>query len=222
MVEAGSTTDELQRLRERVAALEQAQRERASAESELVKAHANLLALLENTEDFILFSDREGRPLFFNSAYARLMKHMLDLDMRPGLKPHELLPDPDARAMWDDFHRRVLGGERFSVEIEYPTPEGELHHFEVRYNPVLQDGEIVGFSEFSRDITDRKRADAALRDNQDRLEQEVIDRTRALTESEARFRALTERSADVTLIVKSDGTCLYVTPSIRALGYEPE
>ncbi len=184
------------------------------------KAHANLLALLENTDDFILFSDTTGSPLFFNSAYANLMRHVLGIEMRPGLKPHELLDDPEVRAMWDDFHRRVLSGERFTVEIEQPTPDG-LRSFEVRYNPVLDGGKIVGFSEFSRDITDRKRAEAALRGARDRLEVEVAERTRELRASESRFRALTERSVDVTLIADPTRGFTYASPSVRRYGYEP-
>ncbi len=212
---------ELDALRARVRELEQADAERRRAEQALKQAHANLLALLENTDDFILFSDRSGRPLFFNSAYANLMRAMLGIEMRPGIKPHELLPDPDVRAMWDRIHERVLGGERFTVEIEQPTPEGEVRTFEVRYNPVVEGDHIVGFSEFTRDVTDRKRVEDALRKARDRLEQEVAERTRELQASESRFRGLTERSADVTLIADRAGLCRYASPSVRQYGYDP-
>lgn len=186
------------------------------------KAHANLVALLENTDDFVLFSDTAGSPLFFNSAYANLIREMLGIEMRPGLKPHELLDDGEVRAMWDGFHRRVLHGERFTVEVEQPTPDGEVRHFEVRYNPVLDGGRIIGFSEFSRDITDRKHAEATLRHARDRLEAEVAKRTEELRASESRFRALTERSVDLTLIADPNGTCRYASPSVRRYGYEPD
>ncbi len=183
------------------------------------KAHANLAALLENTDDYILFSDTTGSPVFFNSAYANVVRYILGVEMRPGLKPHELLDDPEVRAAWDGFHRRVLSGERFTVEMEQPTPDG-LRQYEVRYNPVLDNGKIIGFSEFTRDITDRKRSEAALREARDRLEAEVAERTRELQASESRFRALTERSVDITLIADRNGVCRYASPAVQRFGYD--
>ncbi len=71
------------------------------------------LALLEDTDERILFSDSEGFPVYFNRAYAEAMKELLGLEMKPGIKPHELLPTAEAREVWEGFHRRVLSGEQF-------------------------------------------------------------------------------------------------------------
>jgi PAS domain S-box-containing protein len=162
--------------------MEQAQEYRRS--SEAVKAgHANLLALIENTDDFVLFSDRNGSPVFFNSAYAKVMKAVLNLDMKPGVKPHELLDDADAREMWEGFHRRVLAGERFTTQLTQPHPDGGELCIEVRYNPVMRDGEIIGFSEFSRDITGKKLAERQLKEAQSQLEAKVFERTTELARS---------------------------------------
>ena len=77
------------------------------AEDDLAGSNANLRALIETPQDFILFSDREGRPLVFNSAYAQVMKQLLGIDMRPGLKPHDLLPNADARAVWEEWAEKL-------------------------------------------------------------------------------------------------------------------
>lgn len=180
--------EELRQARQRIKELEAADTERRRSEEALQETNANLNALIENTTDYILFSDREGRPVFFNSAYAGIMKEILNLDMRPGIKPHELLPDPEIRAEWDEYHRRVLSGERFTFEFSYPRPHNEDLHVEVSYNPVIKDGEIVGFSEFTRDITQRKQAETVLRQSRDRLEREVAERAGELRESERRLR----------------------------------
>jgi PAS domain S-box-containing protein len=210
------------RLRTRVSELEQVDAERASTEQRLRRVNAKLSALLENTDDFILFSDREGKPLFYNSAYAAVMKALLGIEMQPGLKPHELLPDPQARAQWDEYHRRVLSGEKFKIEYAHPLEDGSVRHFEVRYNPVRKDGETIGFSEFTRDITERKLAELALRHSNVGLEQLAAERQAELHAAQLRNRALAENTTDIISILDRDWCFSYTAPSVRRYGFEPE
>jgi len=130
--------------------------------AELTTLRANLLALLENTDACILFSDRTGRPIFFNSNYARVMDEALGLRMAPGIQPHQLLPAAEKR-WWDGLHRRVLNGEQFTAEYCHTFPDGTRHTFEIHFHPVRIGGRIVGFSEVTRDITARKEKENRLR-----------------------------------------------------------
>ena len=51
----------------------------------------------------------------------------------------------------------------------------------------------------------------------------VTDRSRALAESEARFRALAESTSDLVCLHTPDGVYQYASPSVRRLlGYEPD
>jgi signal transduction histidine kinase/CheY-like chemotaxis protein len=97
--------------------------------------------------------------MFFNSAYARIMKEMLGIEMRPGLKPHTLSEDEQVRAWWEGLHERVLGGEKFSVEFDHRLPDGSRRYFEVSFNPVWVNDQVQGFSEITREVTQRKRAE---------------------------------------------------------------
>jgi PAS domain S-box-containing protein len=166
------------------------------------EAKSQLSAIVENTDDFILLSDENAKPVYFNSAYARVMKELIGLDMKPGIQPHTLLPDPAERAVWDGFHKRVLGGEKFSVEHHMDTAGGLRRHFRTSFHPIRQEGRIVGFSEYTNETTSRKQA------------------VQALTESEEKFRLLAEQSFDAIFLQDLDGTITYVSGSCeRVTGY---
>lgn len=144
----------------RIAALEAELTQAKASIASLQESNSQLNALLENTDDFILFSDENGAPMFWNSAYAAIMKELLDIDMQPGSKPHDLLEDEAARAWWDGLHDRVLAGEKFRVEFGHPVTPDEVRTFEISFNPIAEDGKVRGFSEFTREITDSKRAES--------------------------------------------------------------
>ena len=141
------------------------------------QSHAQLIALLENTEDCIMISDSQGIPKLFNAAYARVMKEALGLDMKPGIQPHKLLPDPKAVTYWDDLHRRVLSGENFRSEYTHSFANGNVRHFEFSFYPIMRGEEVEGFTEISREITDRKRIEEELKFAKESLEREVEKRT---------------------------------------------
>jgi PAS domain S-box-containing protein len=124
---------------------------------------ANLWALLENTDLCILFSDRDGKPVFFNHHYARVMREALGIRMAPGIQPHLHLPEAERR-WWEGMHRRVLGGETFSEEYAHTFPDGTIRTFDIRFDPVRISGRIVGFTEVTRDITARKLKESRIRE----------------------------------------------------------
>ncbi len=125
-------------------------------EERLTASQANLRAILESTSDFILLSDRNARPVYFNSAYAAIMKDIMGIDMKPGLQPHTLLPDAAARAEWDDYHRRVLSGEQFRAESSIPDADGRVRYFEHTFYPIRDSDGVVGFCEFTHETTERR------------------------------------------------------------------
>lgn len=175
--------------------------ERKYIEDALRENNANLAAILENTNDLIASRDREGRLVAFNSAFARIVKKLFGIEACPGLRTMDYLP-PEQKAHWERIVQRVLSGESLCEEFKWDFGGDDVRHYDISFNPIVKDGEIIGFVEFNRDITEQKKAQAAL------------------CESAKRFQMVADYTYDWEYWVAPDGSMLYVSPSCeRISGY---
>ncbi len=184
-----------------------------------------LRALVENLDDLVLLADRSGRAVLYSRSYAAAVQRLFGVEARPGEEPHARFPNPMERERWGGWARRALAGERFTTEIELGDRSGERRWLEISFSPIREHGEVIGYTELAHDVTAQRRAARSVQEAHDRLAAEVAARERAereLRESESRFRALTERSADITVILGPGGCLTYVSPSVRAFGYKAE
>lgn len=149
---------EVMRLRRRVTELETLLRRSRRRSNTLREINTLLTSLIESTDDFIMIANARGEALFFNTAYSAVIEALTGEPARPGEKPHERLESPEARAFWERVHERALSGEKFRVNYVHLLPTGEPRHFEVSVNPILADGQIIGFAEFTREMTEHVRA----------------------------------------------------------------
>lgn len=172
-----------------------------------------------------------------------------------GYSPDELvgrrLPDleiiaPESRESMISDAMRVLGGKRIApAEYVFIARDGTRRFGEVTGAPLFsQNGEVVAAVCVARDITDRKRAEAALRQALDEMEMRVRERTaeleqanaglraeiaerrravEALQESEERFRTVADFTYDWVYWYGPDRRFVYVSPSCeRVTGYRPQ
>jgi PAS domain S-box-containing protein len=93
----------------------------------------------------------------------------------------------DLPAMQDAVRRSVDGGEDYNIEYRTIHGDGGIHWVQVN-GRVLKgpDGETRGLVGVVMDITDRKRADEALRQSNEWLERRVAERTVELEQSHAK------------------------------------
>ena len=141
--------------------LAQAVRERTAA---LASANAILKAVFDGTTDAIYVKDREGRYLLANSAAARAIGKLPE-DML-GHNDSELFAPEDARAI-DAQDRAVMGtGEARTFESQLQIGEGTRYYLSTKGPYRDSAGRVIGLIGISRDITDRKREEEALRQSQ--------------------------------------------------------
>jgi PAS domain S-box-containing protein len=149
--------------------------DRKSLEKAFQENHANLLSVLENTDDIICSRDQDGRLIFYNNALAEIVRKLFDAEPFKGMKTLDYLPE-EVQTFWKSILNRVLSGERYKGEFTWNFRDGDVRHYEISYNPIWKDDRVIGCSEFNRDITERKRAEITMREQKERLNA-ILDAT---------------------------------------------
>jgi PAS domain S-box-containing protein len=145
--------------------------ERKRAEQELAFRNQLWESLLANTPDLVYFKDANHGLIMASQAYADAVDR--DREDLVGKTAAELWPHEAEEIMADE--RRVLDGEPLiRKEREVTLASGERHWYTLTKVPIRQDGAVVGFFATDKDITERRRAERALRENELLLRQ-VID-----------------------------------------------
>ena len=143
----------------------------------LRESEGRLRAILDNEPQCVKLLDCEGRLIEMNPAGLR----MIEADSLEALRGHCVygLVVEEHRDAFRDMTQRVARGEESSLEFEMTGLRGGRRWLETRAVPLRDDVTATQLVLcITRDITERRGAEAALR------------------ESEARFRALTELSSD--------------------------
>ncbi|MFH1034526.1 MAG: PAS domain S-box protein [Pseudomonadota bacterium] len=177
--------------------------ERKQAEEALRVAEEKQRLVLEESSDPIFSFAPDGTYLYVNKAFAAPF----------GKQPAEII----GRRIWDVFPREeadrryaavkdvFANGQTRVIEVRVPLPQEDLY-FVTSVKPVKDEqGRVITVICISKDITERKRAEEALK------------------ESEERFRVISEESPLGISLLDKDGRYEYLNPAFtRMFGYTLE
>ena len=176
--------------------------EQRKARKELVQSQEYLKAIMRNTSDFIVIRNKDGFPVLFNTSAEKITKKAMGIDLNSDIMPHKLLSDKKEVAFWDDLHEKALNGEGFKIEYSYPVSDDDLRHFEIYFNPILQEGKVQGFIQIARDITERREMEEILKKSHNDLEKRVKERTDDLRKANKALQKKTTDLQDVNTALK--------------------
>ncbi len=167
----------------------------AQLAAELAASRDAFRDLYENARDFIWMADLKGRLTYVNAALARL--HEQPAEAFVGKTIADLLTehaDNPPRIAWRPGVARVRAGERLPpMVVQAHSAHGPIW-VETVISPVRDGGGVVvGLQATSRDVTERRRAEEALRASEAR-HRGLVEQLRA---SEEKLRLLAQRQVTV-------------------------
>jgi two-component system sensor histidine kinase KdpD len=150
------TTTRLNRYRRLI----EEQARRRQAEVELRESEGRLRALVESASEHIFMLDRNGICLSSNDRVDHLGLEAGTALVGRHLR--DIYPPEVAEIYQRQFDQVLDAGQAVDFEHTLLEPAGERYHLDTLY-PILRDGEVWAVGGICRDITDRKRAEEALR-----------------------------------------------------------
>ncbi len=141
--------------------------DRKAAEAELHKTDELLRAVVESTTDAVFVKDRQGKYLLFNEAAGRFVGvPAADVIGRDD----STLFDSTTVKVVQDHDRRVMETGLVSTQEETLTAAGVSRTYLSTKAPYRDEaGNVIGLIGISHDISERRRAEQLIRENEERM-----------------------------------------------------
>jgi len=138
------------------------------AQEAALAAQESLLQLIETTDAIVVILDAEGKVLYLNQRFEQVTGYSAEeLEDAPWFET--LVPKDRYPQVWEEFERLTANGTPDRFENPILTKSGE-ERYVVWRNSVLRRGdEAIGTASIGIDISERKRAEEALANSEEKL-----------------------------------------------------
>jgi diguanylate cyclase (GGDEF)-like protein/PAS domain S-box-containing protein len=174
-----------------------------AANAALSESQQQLRLVLETCPDLISIQEPDGRYRFANAAHAAVLGYAPEELV--GRSPNDLTHADDLETVREQFRRSFASGDPAEVVARMRHADGRWVTLEANGRIMIDaSGEVSGIVVVSRDITERKRAEEALR------------------ESEETLRATIESTADGILVIHPERRIAYANRRFIEMWHLPE
>jgi len=168
----------------------------AAAERAMRETEQRLLLIARSAQDVIVLLDPDGAIRYVSPSVTASLGYLPE--ELTGTPFSAVLHDEDRRTAGAAFGDIIANGSSHRIEVRARHRDGSWRSFELRGALARDDGGAVRhLVAVARDITERRQAEAALR------------------ESEQRFRLIADNAHDVIAMLDLDWSIVYLSPSYR-------
>ncbi|HTD93381.1 MAG TPA: ATP-binding protein, partial [Chitinophagaceae bacterium] len=129
----------------------------------------NLAALINNTDDLMWSVDNDLRLITCNDSFSRTIERACGRPLTKGDRILSLPFPKEQTTRYQGFYDRALSGESFTIIERFDSPF--QFWSEISFYPIGRAGSVIGTACFSRDITERRKAEEEMR----LMEKELLD-----------------------------------------------
>ena len=192
---------------------------RKQTEAALVASERRARALFDGIEDIVFVHNLEGRILDANPAACRRLGYTREEFLK--LRTSDL-DDPEFAAGFTDRLKAQIERRHVTFEGRHRTKDGMQIPVDISTS-LIQLEDHVAVLAVCRDITERKALEAARKEfaeAESRNAREIEAKNRDLSQSEARYRRLTEGAHDAIVVADREGRITLFNPAAeRTFGY---
>lgn len=220
-------TEEIRSLKARIKALEKVTSEHKKTEKTLRAQAEESRVITENMNDIIFQISLLGFIEYVSPAVEKFY----------GYKPGDLIgqhfkkttPTDEIPKVLAVINKIILGEGVRHFAINQLDAQGRLVPMEINALPITKEGKIVGMQGVMRDITERKEAEAELKESAERVLTiiEAVDEGITLSDKEGYFEVFNSRMQEITGYTKEEAnsnkkfiTLLYPDPEKLKEAYE--
>lgn len=131
----------------------------------------NLIALINNTEDFIWSIDNNFKYYTFNEPYRNAYLQLFGEDLWTGKVALNEGQGSEHIQKWKGLYERALKGEKFFIEMDLVVNK-KCHFTTVSFNPIYNaEKKVIGVGCFLQNITERKLHERKIQQQNEQLKQ---------------------------------------------------
>jgi PAS domain S-box-containing protein len=136
----------------------------------ILENEANLRSILNTIDSSIWLINTRFELIDFNKEFYKSYKFAYGVRLEKGRNILELVPKhlPELRDQWRDRYESGLKGRPGKYFDNYQVGE-ELRTYEIKTYPIVEDGKVTGLTIYSRDITQQKKTEDILKEQNEEL-----------------------------------------------------
>jgi PAS domain S-box-containing protein len=143
---------------------------RHAYQKRILESEANVRSILNTIEDSIWLVNTNFELIDFNKQFYKTYRQAFGVWLVKGKSIIELIPEhlTDLRAQWQHRYETGLRGRPGKYYDAYWVVD-ELRTYEIKFYPIVEEGKVTGLTIYSRDVTQQKRTEDILKEQNEEL-----------------------------------------------------